>query len=174
MKYYVTINGTDHEVELEEHGGELTVHYNGDPCGVRFAEVDQLGQLALFVEDESYAVSIEEGLTPNETVVAVAGHLYDVTVEDERERAAHAADRAGGAGGGTVRSVMPGIVVELLVEEGAEVEAGQPLLILEAMKMQNEITAPQAGTVSRVHVAEGGAVGSGEPLVDLRAADAGS
>jgi pyruvate carboxylase subunit B len=65
---------------------------------------------------------------------------------------------------------MPGIVVQLLVQPGDAVEKGQPLLVLEAMKMQNEIAAPSDGSVKAVHVAEKQAVGSGEKLVTLEGA----
>ncbi|MCC7012736.1 MAG: acetyl-CoA carboxylase biotin carboxyl carrier protein subunit [Planctomycetes bacterium] len=65
---------------------------------------------------------------------------------------------------------MPGVVVKLLVQEGAAVEKGQPLLILEAMKMQNEIAAPAAGVVKALHVREREAVASGAKLVTLVAA----
>jgi biotin carboxyl carrier protein len=66
---------------------------------------------------------------------------------------------------------MPGVVVDLLVKNGQEVKAGEPLLILEAMKMQNEILAPADGRVTDVHVARGQAVGAGEKLVTLVAVD---
>ena len=62
---------------------------------------------------------------------------------------------------------MPGRVVSVAVAEGATVEAGQPLVVLEAMKMQNEIQADRAGTVTRVHVAAGQAVEGGDPLLEL-------
>jgi biotin carboxyl carrier protein len=92
-----------------------------------------------------------------------------VQIEDERERAAHAAERERGAGGADVKSVMPGIVVDVLVSAGQAVEKGQPLLILEAMKMQNEIQAPQAGRVASLHVQKGATVGNGALLVRLEA-----
>ena len=66
-----------------------------------------------------------------------------------------------------MKSVMPGVVVELLSAEGDAVEKGQPLLILEAMKMQNEIEAPLAGVVKTIHVGEGEAVGNGAKLVTI-------
>src|SRR6185369_15076888 len=97
----------------------------------------------------------------------LAGHFYDVELEDERERAAHAAERAAGKGGGTVCSVMPGIVVEVLVKNGAAVEKGEPLLILSAMKMQNEIASPSGGIVKEIHVNPGQPVSTGEKLVTL-------
>jgi biotin carboxyl carrier protein len=65
---------------------------------------------------------------------------------------------------------MPGVVVSLLVTEGDVVEEGQPLLVLEAMKMQNEIAAPAAGSVRLIHVQEGEAVSAGAKLVELEVA----
>jgi biotin carboxyl carrier protein len=63
-----------------------------------------------------------------------------------------------------IEAVMPGRVVRLLVEEGQEVEAGQGVLVLEAMKMENEVAAPRAGTVSTVKVAQGETVETGQLL----------
>ena len=68
-----------------------------------------------------------------------------------------------------MKSIMPGVVVSLLVAEGDVVEEGQALLVLEAMKMQNEIAAPTAGEVRLIHVAEGEAVSAGAKLVELEA-----
>ena len=68
-----------------------------------------------------------------------------------------------------MKSVMPGVVVSLLVAEGDVVEEGQALLVLEAMKMQNEIAAPTAGEVRLIHGAEGEAVSAGAKLVELEA-----
>ena len=99
--------------------------------------------------------------------ITLAGHFYDVRLENERERAAHAADRAQNKGGGAVTATMPGVVVELLVKKGDAVVKGQPLLILSAMKMQNEIGAPIDGTVKEVHVTPGTAVSAGAKLVTL-------
>lgn len=165
MKYYVTVNGRDHEVELVERLGELLVSVDGAPLELRYEEVDQLGQVALFAGHKTFGMSIEgDG---NRVTATIAGHLYEVFIEDERERAAHAAERESGGRGGQVRSVMPGVVVELLVAPGERVEQGQPLLILEAMKMQNEIAAGTGGVVSALHVARGQAVEGGALLATI-------
>ena len=166
MKYFVTVDGEEHEVELTERLGQLLVRLDGEALDVHYREVDALGQVALFIGDEGYGVSIE-GDTQL-ALVTVAGREYHVEIEDERERAAHQVEREHGHAA-AVKSVMPGIVADVLVAEGATVEKGQPLLILEAMKMQNEIDAPISGRVSRVHVAKGQTVGSGELLVHLEA-----
>jgi biotin carboxyl carrier protein len=165
VKYYVTVNGEDHEVDVTERMGELRVTVDGAPTEVSYEEVDRLGQVAMVMDGRSYAVSIEGD--ENDVSVSVAGRFFKVLVEDERERAAHAAERETARKGGVVKSVMPGIVIKLLVAEGDTVEQGEPLLILEAMKMQNEIAAPATAVVRAVHVAEGQAVGGGETLVTL-------
>jgi biotin carboxyl carrier protein len=166
VKYFVTVNGHDHEVNLTERLGELLVEVDGEPMDLVYEEVDKLGQVLAIVGDDSFGVSIEGGST--RAGITIAGHFYDVEIEDERERAAHAAARAAGAGGGLVKSVMPGVVVSLLVSEGDVVEEGQALLVLEAMKMQNEIAAPVSGVVKRVHVREGEAVSAGAKLVEIQ------
>lgn len=169
MKYFVTVNGQEHVVELREALGELVVTYDESPVAARYEEVDRLGQVALYLGDRAYAVSLEGSGT--EVQVTVAGHLYQVGLEDERERAAHAAERTRAKAGGDLKSVMPGVVIKLLVSAGERVEKGQPLLILEAMKMQNEIGAPAAGKVTAVHVKEGQPVASGAKLVTLAATE---
>ena len=73
------------------------------------------------------------------------------------------------AGPSLTRSPMPGVIVEVRVEPGQEVAKGDILLILEAMKMQNEITAEVAGVVQKIHVTEGQAVSGGTTLVTIAA-----
>jgi pyruvate carboxylase subunit B len=76
----------------------------------------------------------------------------------------------GGAGSGgrdLVTAYMPGRVVAVLVEEGAEVAAGQGVVVLEAMKMENEITAERSGTLKKLYVEQGQAVEGGDPLFEI-------
>jgi len=97
-----------------------------------------------------------------------SGRTTEVDVVDPLT---HLAEEAHGAGGRHGRQVvaayMPGRVVSVAVEPGQAVEEGQSLVVLEAMKMQNEIQADRAGTVSKVHVAPGQAVEGGDPLLEL-------
>ena len=168
MRYFVTVNGREHEVLLEEDGGALRVSVDGRPLEFSYQEVDDLGQVVAIRDGKSFGLSIEGDAA--RAAVTIAGHLYDVRLEDERERAARVADRDSVRAGGVVSSVMPGVVVEILVRPDETVEKGQPLLILSAMKMQNEIAAPSAGVVSGIHVAPGQAVGTGAKLVTLAVA----
>ncbi len=105
--------------------------------------------------------------------VVVGGWRFDAVVEDAaradlRERATR--ERGAGAGSGgplEVRAIIPGRVVDVRVAADDTVEAGQALLVVEAMKMQNELRAPRAGTVTRVAVAAGSTVEVGDLLVVL-------
>ena len=167
MKYFVNINGRDLEVEIVDRAGQLVVTINGEPAELNYEAVDREGQVAVVMDDRGYAVSVAG--SRNDYHVTLAGHAYAVEIEDERERAAHAAARERNKGGGTIKAVMPGIVVELMVKEGDIVAEGQPLLILEAMKMQNEIDAPSEGRVKRILCDAGEAVSAGAKLVELEA-----
>jgi biotin carboxyl carrier protein len=164
-----------HEVEVIERLGDLIVHVDGQALDLTYEEADRLGQVILLCEGKSYGMSIEG--SEREVHVGLAGYQYALKIEDERERAAQLAERAAGSGAAVVKAVMPGVVVEILVAVGDSVEEGQPLLILEAMKMQNEISAPSSGRVKALHVEIGQALSAGEKLVTLVAgpseADAG-
>jgi biotin carboxyl carrier protein len=166
LKYFITIGERVHEVDLVRRLGELIVTVNGEPMDLKYSEADRHGQVTLQHDDRSFGASIEG--SDSEVSITLAGHSYQMQIEDEREHAAHVAERAASKGGGTLKAVMPGVVVETLVAVGDEVGEGQPLLILEAMKMQNEILASGPGIVARFHVEPGQAVAAGEKLVDLK------
>jgi biotin carboxyl carrier protein len=99
--------------------------------------------------------------------VAVGGHLYSVPLADPLRGGRTASDAAQAGGSMEVRAVMPGKVVAVLAPEGKDVEAGAGLLVVEAMKMANEITAPRAGRVKSVAVSPGDAVETGALLAVL-------
>ena len=95
------------------------------------------------------------------------GDRLEVEVVDERELLARSVAGAKSSGPSEVRALMPGVVVSLEVAEGDEVEEGATLLVLEAMKMQNPITADSGGKVSKIHVEPGQAVAANELLMTL-------
>jgi biotin carboxyl carrier protein len=165
LKYYVTIGARTHEVELVEILGELHVRVNGEPFSISYEEADRLGQVVVLHEGLSYGMSIEGDI--QNVGIGLAGHYYALSLEDERERAAHLSESSTSTAGGVVKSVMPGIVVDILVAPGELVTAGQTLLILEAMKMQNEIAAPFGGRVQTIHVECRQAVSAGQKLIVL-------
>ena len=98
--------------------------------------------------------------------VTLGGHVHMATARSERD-AWLGAGRGHGASGGRVTTSMPGKIVKILVKEGDAVTVGQGMLILEAMKMENEVRAPMDGVVARIHVTEGGSVESDALLAEV-------
>lgn len=96
--------------------------------------------------------------------VVVAGRLFHLEAEDERSQRLAQTVKAGPTGPQTVEAEMPGKVIKIEVGVGDEVAAGQGVVILEAMKMENEIVSPMDGRVSRIEVAEGDTVETGAAL----------
>lgn len=92
------------------------------------------------------------------------------TAQQARLAEASAGGRSGAAAGSKIKAPMPGRVVRVLVTAGQQVERGAPVIIVEAMKMENEMHAPASGAVLAVHVAEGATVESGQLLVELEIA----
>jgi len=168
MKYFVKVGGREMEIELEERDGQVFAKIVGREHRVSYAEVDGLGQYSILTEDHSWAASIESSRgNTHDFSVGLAGEVFEVSIENERERAAHAAERKGSGGPRVHKAAMPGIVVSVAVKEGDEVAEGAPLLILEAMKMQNEVRAETAGKVVKIYAETGKAVASGQPLVTI-------
>lgn len=166
MKYFVGIDGEDLEVRLEEREGTLYAMMNGREIAIDFRRVSGGASWSLIIEDRSFPISFDP--RPDGLAVTVGSEAYLVHVEDERTRAVRSVSKGKGRDHQKViLSLMPGIVRDIRVAPGDEVEAGQPLIILEAMKMENEIRAALAGVVKTVHVSMETTVNKGDPLVTL-------
>ena len=127
------------------------------------------GCYSILLQGRSYEAHVTAlaGLNgAREYAVRVGSETYQVGLHDPRSRKGHRG-LSSSEGPQDVKAPMPGRVVQLLVGEGDEVQDGQGLLVIEAMKMQNELRSPRAGRVERVYVAEGAGVESGAPLVRL-------
>jgi acetyl/propionyl-CoA carboxylase alpha subunit len=119
----------------------------------------QAGVLSLLVGGRQYRCVLDgEG-------VVIDGRRFGFEVEDPRSLQGRRGAGAGTDGPRAVKSPMPGRVVRVLIEVGQEVEAGEAVVVIEAMKMQNELKSPKAGRVGRVAVGVGDTVGAGDVLV---------
>ena len=167
MKYFVSI-GTQ-TIEVEVDGPRVLV--GGKPFDTQLAPVAGTPLYHLLLGGESWTVAAEPLEDVGRWALGVAGERVEVEVQDERTRGAQALAGkgrvVGGGGGGTVHAPMPGLVVRIEVAEGQQVDAGAGLVVVEAMKMENELRAPRAGMVQTVHVAVGQAVEKGASLVTL-------
>ncbi|MBC8328087.1 MAG: biotin/lipoyl-binding protein [Planctomycetes bacterium] len=153
---------------VEVEGGRYQVRVDGETLEADFADVDRLGQCAVLLGDRSFGASVEtEAGDETHLVVRIAGFSYSFRVFDERELAAGVLDSPGPGRAEVVRAAMPGIIVGVKVAAGERVEPGAPLVVLEAMKMQNEVGSVHGGVVAEVRVAVGQTVSAGAALVRL-------
>ncbi len=163
MKYLTIINDQKFEVEIQADG---TVLVNGEPRDVDFLALGE-SLYSVIMQHASYETVVED--RDGEIEVLLRGRLYSGKVLDERQQLM--ASRGGGlesdSGEVVIRAPMPGLIVAIPVEEGQEVEKGQTVVILESMKMQNELKAPRAGVVQRISVEAGESVEQKKALVTI-------
>ncbi len=159
----VTLDDTAHD--LTRDGGTLTLNDASFSPTLTPAGPDHY---VLTVGQTRHEVTVEarEG---DVLTLRVDGHRFEARVQDARSLMLEelGVGSASGAAEREVKSPMPGLVRALLVAEGDSVEAGQGLVILEAMKMENELKASSGGTVARIAVAEGDAVAKGATLIEI-------
>lgn len=171
MRYEVTIDGTTREVVVEKKkDGRYHVELDGEVVSVDLLRPSpEAWQMLLHEGDDSDGgESWECGCVPAGAgyMVDVRGVSVQVDVVDPRRKALR---MSSGASSGTLTTMMPGRVVKLLCAVGDHVKKGQPLLVIEAMKMENELKSPIDGTVAEILVAEGVAVEANTKLVRVTA-----
>lgn len=167
MKYYVRIGARSFEIDVE--GAHVTV--DGERLEAHLAAVPGTPLRHLLLAGSSWTVAAQllAEPAPLRWALGAVGERFDVEVLDERSKQIQALTGTGRvpAGGGVVRAPMPGLVVRVEVAAGQRVEAGAGLVVVEAMKMENELRAHRAAVVETVHVAAGQAVEKGAALVTL-------
>lgn len=164
MKYVVDVNGQRVEVVLDADG----VMVDGERVHAHVADVVGTPVKVVTIGDEVHravARRVEKGTYS----IQLDGRRYTVEALDERTRAIRDMTGAAAAASGPapLKAPMPGLIVRVHVQPGDEVSAGQPLVVMEAMKMENELRAPTAGTVRTVAIQPGTAVEKGALLVDF-------
>jgi len=164
MSYVASIGEREVTISVEELGGaNYKVAIDGAEHVVDAHQV--AGQLwSILYRGASFVVDVTQ-LPTEEYEVLIQGDCHKFTLMNEQRRAMIRAGGKGSAGKAMLTSPMPGKVVKLLVKVGQEVEAGQGVIVVEAMKMENELRAPRGGRIESVHVQEGALVESGRLLV---------
>jgi biotin carboxyl carrier protein len=164
MKYITSVEGKQFLVEIID---DKHVSVDGKIYEVDFESVSGQPVYSLIVDGRSHESYIYQG--EENWQVLLRGRLYPVTVEDEREKRLRAAAGGGVAETGEfhLRAPMPGLVVAVPVTEGQEIKKGQVILILESMKMQNELKAPRDGTIGRIRVKAGETVEQRQTLLSM-------
>ncbi len=163
MKYVTTINDTSFEIEILKDG---TLTVNGEPREVDFLALGP-SLYSVIMDNCSYEVVIEEREGSYELLMQ--GRLYTGDVLDERALllAQRRSELGVNSGELSIKAPMPGLIVDVPVAEGDAVAKGQTLVILESMKMQNELKAPRDGVVQRISVQAGQSVEQNKLLITL-------
>jgi biotin carboxyl carrier protein len=164
VKYYVSVNGTEHELFLDGEDvrvGETSVR-------ARLFESDGPERM-LTLGDEIHRVFVRAGDARGRYTLWVDGFRFEVEALDERSRAIRELSAATEKPRGPAPLVapMPGMVVRVNVSEGDAVQPGQGLVVMEAMKMENELRATSGGAVKRILVTPGTAVEKGALLLEM-------
>lgn len=165
MKYITTVNNKDFLVEVND---DHHITINGKTYEIDFESVSGQPVYSLIVDGRSHEAYVHEG--DDEWQVLLRGRLYPAQVVDEREKRLRAAAGGGVAETGEfhLKAPMPGLVVAVPVTDGQEIKKGQVLLILESMKMQNELKSPRDGVVTKIKVKAGESVEQKQALLSLQ------
>lgn len=171
MKRTLVIGEETHHLEISRRRGRIYMTIDGDECEVDIIRVEPTGY-SVIIDGYSVGVNVDRLRCQDPDLHGFRTSLYDgayeFTLQDpHKELLAAAMARSKRNTGGDVRAQMPGKVAKLLVQEGEAIEEGQPIFILEAMKMQNEVLSPFAGKVEQVVVEEGQNVEFGGAIMTL-------
>lgn len=167
MRYVSEVDGKRYQIDIEESADGLSVMIDGKATAADLCQVTAPTLFSLIRDGKSFEVFAEP--TDKGYVMVIAGERFFVDVADERSlRLASVQKRdVQRRGDMVIKAPMPGLVVDILVKPGDEVKTGQSLIILVAMKMENDIRAFEGGTVKSVHVQKGDTVNLGHTLATI-------
>jgi biotin carboxyl carrier protein len=181
MAYISTVDDKAFNIDTGENSPQRDISIDGMRHSIDWRQIAPLaadakeqstvgGRFSLLIGDKSYEVFARRINKPDgegyRYEIVVAGHRFEVDVEDEREKAlAGSIQAVHESGEAMVRAPMPGLVLGIPMEPGAKVARGQTVVVLEAMKMENDLGSPIAGTVKEVRVSKGQTVNQGDVLV---------
>ncbi len=166
MKLRLMIDGEESFLDFQRNADGTIYNLEGSINQAGEASVAEIvpGVFSILLGRHSYTVQIVP--TGDELEVWTRGQRYSIAAADHRDRSAKL-KRQSLAGPKELRAQMPGKIVKLLVKPGAQVKVGQSLIVVEAMKMQNEMKSPKDGVVKKIQAVEGATVVAGEQLMTV-------
>jgi biotin carboxyl carrier protein len=166
MKLTAEIDGEHHALEVRREGSRVFAEIGGRRYELE-ARATERGAYLILLDGRVYECLVEEDhkTAGGASKVEVGGRAYEVALFDPRRLRVAGAGGAQNQGRAVVMASIPGKIVRVLIEEGAQVEAGDGLVVVEAMKMQNELKSPKAGTVVELRALSGATVNAGDVLV---------
>jgi biotin carboxyl carrier protein len=160
MKYEAEIDGRRASIEMDERDGRIRATVDGRGYDLEVARPEE-GVYLLSSGDHVYEAHVWSGESKSISV-KLRGRLFTANIIDRKHR--RSAAETAGEGQQFLTAPMPGKVVRVLLSAGDEVAAGQGVVVVEAMKMQNEVKSPKSGRVVEVRVAEGATVNANQVL----------
>ena len=169
MKFWSQLGERELDLEVVVQNGHLEVEADGRRLAADFVALPDGEVYSLVIDGRVHEVAVEED--GSHVVVTIHGQRHKVAVRHPLEKTLREVRRSEAkAAGEVVESPIPGLVVAIKVEVGDVVPAGAAVCVVEAMKMQNELTAQAPGIVEAIHVSERQTVDAGQKLVTLRPA----
>ena len=182
MAYISTVNNQAHTIDTGQNSDQREIIVDGTIQSIDWRHIAPLaaetkeqvstgGRYSLIIEGNSYEVFARRITKADEKdsetyEIYVAGQRFEVKVEDERTKVlAGLVKSAAATGEAKVQAPMPGLVIGVPLEEGATVKQGQTVVVLEAMKMENDLASPIAGIIKEIRVSKGQTVDQGQVLV---------
>jgi len=158
MKLQADLNGEKYEIEIKREGEKLFARVDDREYEIEASEVEP--DVYLFKYDRQ----VFQIYAPPEGIVNTGNHQLEISISDpKRLRGSNSAGEAA-EGIAEIKTAMPGKLVRVLTEVGAEIKQGDSVLVVEAMKMQNDLKSPKDGIVREIRFAEGATVNAGDIL----------
>jgi len=165
MKLIAELDGTKHDIDIKRDGGKVTASVNGREYSLDVSQPEP----GLYVLRDGTAkrtahISLSDDIS---SMVSIDGRAVEVALSDPKRLRGSGSGSDTADGVADIKTAMPGKVVRVLVAEGDTVTKGEGVIVVEAMKMQNEIKSPKDGAVTAIKVAEGDTVEAGALLLSV-------
>jgi acetyl/propionyl-CoA carboxylase alpha subunit len=168
VEFEFTVDGKKHRVSTDAKSPTSVVSVDDRSYTVDWLRVEGV-VVSLLIDEQSYVAYV--GRSDGKVVVGVGGTQFNLGSGREGDDLT-AAGASGIAASGRIKAPMPGTVVKVIVSEGDEIIVNQSLVIVEAMKMENEVRSPVDGVVSKVNVAAGDSVGTTDAMIEIEPKEA--
>ena len=166
MKFHAELGENKHEVEIKREDGRVFARVADRDYELEVSEPEP-GIYLLKHGRKIVEASVSAGRVGDPTKVRIGPNELEVKLIDPKRLRGAGAEHEHGDGLAEIKTAMPGKVVSILLEVGSTVEKGDGVLVVEAMKMQNELKSPKAGVIKEIRVTEGAAVSAGDILATI-------
>jgi biotin carboxyl carrier protein len=164
MKLVAELNNEKHEIALKQTGEKVSADIDGRTYELEISEPEPNVYL-LKHEGKIFEVFVSPNEKPNELFkVNLSNQYFEIKLSDPKRLHGTSAGNDDVEGIAEIKTAMPGKIVRVLVEQGAEVQTGDGIIVVEAMKMQNEMKSPKDGVIKEIRFAEGATVNAGDVL----------